>query len=195
DAMALKSAVIVWVEQEGFTFDPPINPSQKSDRGFTNNTTGKFLCPVGMNWLDISTRCAIQRGEIVIPSTAWPMMLYNCLIYYPNDPWNGFLHGQILVKTYMHIFVSPSTGRDIENFNSAVTISSIAYAATQARHALSPLPTLAMKDHKRKLPESRVFYGSLMQLLEDLEQKHEVEALISWWNQCDALISNNAISF
>jgi hypothetical protein len=78
-----------------------------------------------------------------------------------------------------------------------VTLASIAYVATQAspvfisseplpltvlqvRFALSSSATFTRSDTVTDLER---FYNSILEFLEDPEEKNEVDALVVWWNR------------
>jgi hypothetical protein len=82
-----------------------------------------------------------------------------------------------------------------------VTSASIAYIATQVlfpfpfigyvithlsgfpqvRFALSSSPVFSRTD---TVTDSETFYNSVLGLLEDVEEKEEVDKLLTWWNRC-----------
>ena len=79
-----------------------------------------------------------------------------------------------------------------------VTKASLAYVATQvsliidirytfvhffliqARFALTSAQVFSRTDH---VTDSERFYSSILELLEDLEEKDEVNQLMTWWNR------------
>ena len=52
DTRRLKVYVVNWLMQGTPKPDPPLNPEDKTGRGFYNDTTGRLLCPVDFNWND-----------------------------------------------------------------------------------------------------------------------------------------------
>jgi hypothetical protein len=60
DTKSLKGSVIDWITPDGQTLHPPLSRTLKMDRGFQHEVTGRFLCPVGLDWND---------GECVVSST------------------------------------------------------------------------------------------------------------------------------
>ena len=53
-------------------------------------------------------------------------------------------------------------------------------APAQVRFALSSSATFTWSD---TITDSERFYNSILQFLEDLDEKIEVDALLVWWNQ------------
>ena len=50
DTKSLKSAIVDWLTPPGEPLIPPIARNVKSGRGFHHETTGKMLCPAGVDW-------------------------------------------------------------------------------------------------------------------------------------------------
>ena len=82
----------------------------------------------------------------------------------------------------------------------AVTKASLAYIATQvcltaeihrvlptklmqARFALTSAQVFSRTDH---VTDSERFYNSILELLDDREEKEEVDQLLMWWNRRDS---------
>ncbi|RXW12443.1 hypothetical protein EST38_g13412 [Candolleomyces aberdarensis] len=110
--------------------------------------------------------------------------------YNPEKPWEGLFRGKLLVSAYKHVFTSPSSvdgneSRATRSCNArihgmkTVTIPSIAYIATQVRFALSSTPTFSRSD---TMTDSEYFYTLVIELLEDPEERVEVDELLKWWN-------------
>ena len=112
-------------------------------------------------------------------------------------------------QAYKHIFTSPSSvdkepkatrsGNARIHGMTQVTSASIAYVATQvclfARHllfsnhldyqvrfALSSSPIFSRSD---AVTDSETFYSSILDLLDDVDEKEEVTQLLAWWNRCE----------
>jgi len=94
------------------------------------------------------------------------------------------------VSAYKHIFTSPSSvekqpkatrsGNARIHGMTEVTAASIAYIATQVRFALSSSPVFSKTD---TVTDSETFYNSVLGLLEDVEEKEEIQQLLVWWNR------------
>ncbi|RXW11823.1 hypothetical protein EST38_g14032 [Candolleomyces aberdarensis] len=173
--------------------EEPLKPllarNQKLDRGFNHPVTGRLLCPTSLDWSDSEIRTALKNKEISISGADWPRFLYRDERYNPEDPWMGLLRGELLISGFKHIFTSPSSTEDAPRATRSgnarihgmtrVTPASIAYTATQVRFALSSATTFCRTDRDT---DSKTFYTSLIELLEDPEEEQETKALLSWWN-------------
>lgn len=189
DTKSLKSAIIDWLTPPGEPLVPPIARNVKVDRGFNHEITGALLCPAGVDWSDQEVKQKLRTGELSIAGDQWPIFLYIGYKFYDDDPWRGLLRSTILLKTYKHIFTSPSSvEREAKATRSGnarihgmtrVTPASIAYAATQARFALSSSPVFTRSD---TVTDSERFYNSILDLLEDHDEVKEVDDLLTWWN-------------
>ncbi|KAH6872118.1 hypothetical protein BKA70DRAFT_1379219 [Coprinopsis sp. MPI-PUGE-AT-0042] len=182
DTRALKSAVVDWITPPGGVL---------TDRGFHHQRTGELLCPATMNWGDPIIREKLRVGELVPAGDQWPIFLFLDHTYDPEDPWRGLLRGPLLLNAFKFVFTSPSSvertdSRATRCSNSkihgmaSVTIPSLAYIATQVRFALSSTATFSRND---AITDSEKFYNSLITLLEDPEERNEVNKLLRWWNR------------
>jgi hypothetical protein len=112
-------------------------------------------------------------------------------------------------QAYKHVFTSPSSvesevkatrsGNARIHGMTRVTPSSIAYIATQVRYCLStPVQVSVMRtlfqarfaltsssvfSRTDTTTDSERFYGSVLQLFDDPEEKAEVDDLLVWWNR------------
>ncbi|KAH6871255.1 hypothetical protein BKA70DRAFT_1379457 [Coprinopsis sp. MPI-PUGE-AT-0042] len=185
DTRALKSAVVDWITPPGGVLVPPLQRNIKTDRGFHHQRTGELLCPATMNWGDPIIREKLRVGELVPAGDQWPIFLFLDHTYDPEDPWRGLLRGPLLLNAFKFVFTSPSSvertdSRATRCSNSkihgmaSVTIPSLAYIATQVRFALSSTATFSRND---AITDSEKFYNSLITLLEDPEERNEVNKL------------------
>ncbi|KJA14950.1 hypothetical protein HYPSUDRAFT_142490 [Hypholoma sublateritium FD-334 SS-4] len=190
DTKSLKSAIIDWITPPGEPLIPPISRNAKSGRGFNHEVTGALLCPAGLNWNDVEIKEKLRTGELSVPGDQWPILLFSSYMYDDNDPSKGLLRSPILVKTFKHIFTSPSSvereakatrsGNARIHGMTGVTRGSIAYAATQARFALSASSVFNRND---TITDSERFYNSILEYLEDPDEADDVSHLIAWWNR------------
>lgn len=49
-------------------------------------------------------KTALRNGKMQIPGDQWPIFLYACCEYNPEDPWNGAFRSAILVSVILPIF-------------------------------------------------------------------------------------------
>ncbi|KAG2006250.1 hypothetical protein CC2G_002584 [Coprinopsis cinerea AmutBmut pab1-1] len=190
DTKGLKGSILDWITPPGESLSPPIPRNNKSVRGFNHPRTGQLLCPATLDWSDLEIRQQLQNKSLIPAPDDWPIFLYQDYKLDPEDPWKGLLRGELLVKGFRHIFLAPSSvdseGRATRAGNArlhnmtSVTAASIAYVATQVRFALSSASTFNRSD---KELDSEAFYITLLDLLEDPDEKEEITSLIDWWNQ------------
>ncbi|KAF9230892.1 hypothetical protein BU15DRAFT_56753, partial [Melanogaster broomeanus] len=197
DTKGMKSAVIDWITPKGQTLNPHIPRNVKSGRGFNHERTGALLCPAGLDWGSLETKTKLVSGQIQVAGDQWPVLLYANYTYDPEDPWNGLLRSGLLVSAFKHIFTSPSSveqePRATRSGNARihgmrfVTKASISYVATQqVRFALTSAQVFSRTD---LVTDSERFYNSILDLLDDPEEKVEVDQLLTWWNRQVAILS------
>ncbi|KAF8190092.1 hypothetical protein BJ912DRAFT_850336 [Pholiota molesta] len=201
DTKSLKSAIIDWLSPPGQPLIPPLARNVKINRGFNHEITGALLCPAGVDWSNKDIKQKLRTGELTVAGDQWPALLYRNYKYDEDDPWNGLLQSQILIKAsdpqfadvtqaFKHIFTSPSSvekeakatrsGNARIHGMSHVTRASIAYVATQTRFALSSAAVFTRTD---MVTDSERFYGSVLDLLEDPKEIKEVDTLLAWWDR------------
>ncbi|KAF8834708.1 hypothetical protein BDN67DRAFT_914422 [Paxillus ammoniavirescens] len=191
DTKGMKTAIVDWITPKGKSLNPHIPCNVKSGRGFNHECTGALLCPAGFNWSNTETRTKLVNGQIQVTGDQWPVFLYANYTYDTEDPWNGLLCSGLLVSAFKHIFTSPSSvdqepkatrsGNARIHGMRSVTKTLIAYVATQqTRFALSSAQVFSRTD---LVTDSERFYGSIVELLDDPEEKDEVDQLLTWWNR------------
>ncbi|TFK33054.1 hypothetical protein BDQ12DRAFT_728087 [Crucibulum laeve] len=145
DVNRLKSAVAQWLNSE---FSPPPNPLLSSDdrlhRGIQHDLVRAKIRNFEEGYeLGTSARCLYQdyRGN-------------------PLDLEDGFLRSPLLVKTYLHIFTSPTSAKDVKAQRDDATgeedLDSIAPPATYRR----TLKTGCARKHIRKDVASTLNMGN-----------------------------------
>lgn len=189
DTKSMKGAVLDWITPQGVPLNPPLSRNVKTNRGFHHNAAGALLCPAGVDWGDPEVRKKLASGELAVSGDQWPMLVYANQQYDPDDPWSGLFKNQILVWAYKHIFTSPSSvekeakatrsGNARIHGMTRVTAASIAYTATQLRFALSSSSVFCRSDTST---DSERFYETVLDFLDDVEEKEEVDELLNWWN-------------
>ncbi|KIJ58264.1 hypothetical protein HYDPIDRAFT_34348 [Hydnomerulius pinastri MD-312] len=190
DTKGMKSAIIDWITPKGQSLNPHIPRNVKSGRGFNHERTGALLCPAGLDWANTETKTKLVGGHIQVAGNQWPVFLYANYTYDPEDPWNGLLHSGLLVSAFKHIFTSPSSvdqepkatrsGNAHIHGMRSVTKASLGYVATQARFVLTSAQVFSRTDH---VTDSECFYNSILDLLDDTDEKDEVDQLMTWWNR------------
>ncbi|KAG2737704.1 hypothetical protein P692DRAFT_20883308 [Suillus brevipes Sb2] len=190
DTKSLKPVVIDWIVPAGDVVVPPLPRNSKITRGFNHPITGRLLCPAELDWNDPETKQKLQSGEIAVSGDQWPLFLYANEAYDPDDPWNGLLRSRLLINAFRHVFTSPSSvekepkatraGNARLHGMTAVTAPSVAYIATQVRFAICSSSVFSRTD---TTTDSETFYHSLLDLLEDTDERREVQDLMVWWNR------------
>ncbi|CDO76814.1 hypothetical protein BN946_scf185033.g11 [Trametes cinnabarina] len=201
DTSSLRGAVIDWLQKDfrKHANVDDLDRDMKTGRGFRNPITGHLLCPAVLNWdsesvrAELLDRTATINGDL-INGSHWPNFLYAGT-FNPDLPWVGFLQGKYLLRTYCHIFTSPSSAKgDMVAPGSAratrcgnaaifgmtnVTEASIAYAAAQA----SSCPICPYSFKTQKACDALGLYNAIRDYLEAPEFAMEREALLLWWNR------------
>ncbi|KAF9242147.1 hypothetical protein BU15DRAFT_44292 [Melanogaster broomeanus] len=190
DTKGMKSAVVDWITPKGQALNPHIPRNVKSGRGFNHERTGALLCPAGLDWGNSEIKSKLESGQIQAAGDQWPVLLYANYTYDAEDPWNGLLRSGLLVSAFKHIFTSPSSvdqepkatrsGNARIHGMRFVTKASIAYVATQVRFALTSAQVFSRTD---LVTDSERFYDSILELLDDPQEKGEVDQLLTWWNR------------
>ncbi|KAF8833673.1 hypothetical protein BDN67DRAFT_1017286 [Paxillus ammoniavirescens] len=175
DMKGMKTVIIDWITPKGQSLNPHIPRNVKSG------------C---LDWNNSETKNKLINGQIQVAGDQWPVFLYANYTYDVEDPWNGLLHGGLLVAVFKHIFTSPSSvdqepkathsGNARLHGMQSVTKVSIAYVATQARFALTSAQVFSQTD---LVTDSERFYNSILEFLDDPEEKDEVDQLLVWWNR------------
>ncbi|KAG2056605.1 hypothetical protein BDR06DRAFT_879719 [Suillus hirtellus] len=116
DVASMKLAVASWLNKSSPPPNPPIHSCDKTGCGFYNNATAKLLCPVDFNWADPVTKEGIWNYEPNFQVTAhlWLSFLYRDEEYDQEDPTKGLFKGSFLIRTFKHIFTSPSSAADAQ---------------------------------------------------------------------------------
>ncbi|KAI0315397.1 hypothetical protein OF83DRAFT_1062214 [Amylostereum chailletii] len=107
-----------------------------------------------------------------------------------RDPCIGASTVAFHVLTLPLVFTLPSSvdvgNRETQSGNVClhsmirVTKASLAYIATQARFGLHSANTFSCTN---SVVDSETFYRTILDLLEDPEEKEEVDTLLAWWNR------------
>ncbi|KAF8834355.1 hypothetical protein BDN67DRAFT_915129 [Paxillus ammoniavirescens] len=190
DTKGMKSAVIDWITPKGQILNPHIPHNVKSGQGFNHERTGALLCPVGLDWANSEIKTKLESGQIQAAGDQCLVLLYANYTYDAEDPWNGLLRSGLLVSAFKHIFTSLSSvdqepkatrsGNARIHGMQSVTKASVAYVATQVRFALTSAQVFSRTD---LVTDSERFYESILELLDDPQEKGEVDQLLTWWNQ------------
>ncbi|KAG2132877.1 uncharacterized protein EDB93DRAFT_1093655 [Suillus bovinus] len=116
NAASLKLAVASWLNEKQPTPNPAISSQDKSGCGFYHDATAELICPVDFNWADKRTQDEIRNYDHNFQVTAhsWPTFMYQDGRYDREDPTRGLFKGALLVRTFKHIFTSPSSASETQ---------------------------------------------------------------------------------
>ncbi|KAN0076869.1 hypothetical protein V8E55_010724 [Tylopilus felleus] len=190
DTKGMKSTIVDWITPKGQSLNPHIPRNVKSGRGFNHERTGALLCLAGLEWANSDIKGKLMGGQIQVSGDQWPVFLYANNTNNAEDPWNGLLRSGLLVSAFKHIFTSPSSvdqeprathsGNPRIHGMRSVTNASIAYVAMQACFALTSAQVFS---HTDLVTDSECFYNSILELLNDPEERDKVDQLLTWWNR------------
>ncbi|KIJ05944.1 hypothetical protein PAXINDRAFT_20832 [Paxillus involutus ATCC 200175] len=164
DTKGMKSAIIDWITPKGQSLNPHIPRNVKSGRDFNHKRTGALLCPAGLDWANNETKLKLVNGQIQVAGDQWPVFLYANYTYDTEDPWNGLLRSGLLVSAFKHI--SLPQARSIRN---------------QRQPGLATHESMVCAELPR--PPLPMWQLSILQLLDDPDEKDEVDQLLTWWNR------------
>ncbi|KAG6371375.1 hypothetical protein JVT61DRAFT_9587 [Boletus reticuloceps] len=193
DMKGMKCTIIDWITLKGQMLNPHIPHHAKSARGFNHKRTGALLCPAGYDWSNAEIKEKLCNGQLRVTGNQWPIFLYANYAYNTEDPWNGLLHSGIFISAYKYIFTSPSSV-DLEEPKAthscnarihrmhSVTKASITYVAIQVSCSFA-LTSAQVFSRTDLLTDSEWFYNSILELLYDPDERHEVNQLLQWWNR------------
>ena len=126
------SRIPEWLNQQ-YPHEPPLSTIKRNGHGIHHSITGMLLCPIRYDWddeeyefslvLDKICSCSWTDRVCNKPREAQPNYNYTINIcirgFYrgfngsSDNPEKGFLQSLLLVKTFKHIFTSPSSSHDI----------------------------------------------------------------------------------
>ncbi|KAH7877052.1 uncharacterized protein C8R40DRAFT_1068264 [Lentinula edodes] len=163
----------------------------KSLRGINHPATLRLIIPQCFrNKVDDPTFIEkVENGRVRIEASEWPAFLYDQDLADVNDIEKGLFTGGTLFSVFFAIFFgisSAQTGTYQKNSIAArngmkkVTGRNIAYAAIQARFALSSV-------EKWNIPDNHfdyvVFYNEIVDFFEDYPKDEHVVSILADWNE------------
>ncbi|KIK77849.1 hypothetical protein PAXRUDRAFT_36737 [Paxillus rubicundulus Ve08.2h10] len=168
-----KSAIINWITPKGQSLNPHIPWNVKASHGFNHEHPGALLCPAGLDWNNNDTKNKLINRQIQVAGDEWPVFLYANYSYDIEDLWNGLLHSGLLVSlsAFKHIFTCPSS----VDQEPKATCSGNAHI--HAHFALTLAQVFSWTD---LVANSGCFYNSIVMLLDNPEEKDEVDQLLTW---------------
>ncbi|KAH6903654.1 hypothetical protein BKA70DRAFT_1433283 [Coprinopsis sp. MPI-PUGE-AT-0042] len=137
--------------------------------GFHDDTTGRLLCPVDVDWDDENVKKCLRDSEQTISADSWPAVFYQNGHVEPQHPWDGFLRSSLLVMTFKHIF------RTTEEPCQTVNLRTLVYVATLTITALSG-------QHTYRDGEKQRLFLVLYEYLDSRRGLVEIKDLLTWWD-------------
>ncbi|OBZ70229.1 hypothetical protein A0H81_10053 [Grifola frondosa] len=184
DTKGIKGTVIDWITPKGQALSPPIARNSKTGRGFHHERTGALLCPAGLDWSNNDIKEKLRVGQYELQEING--RLFSTMVSDTTQK----IHGMGYLEAAKFVFTSPSSvdqepkatrsGNARIHGMRAMTKASIAYIATQVRFSLTSAAVFSRTD---LVTDSERFYNSIVDLLEDPEEKDEVDSLLTWWNR------------
>ncbi|THU78130.1 hypothetical protein K435DRAFT_811828 [Dendrothele bispora CBS 962.96] len=197
DTSKLKQAIVMYIPEniKTQTVDPPLaNPSDgnKDDRGFTHPMIAPFLCPFDEypEYLRDSFSDINEKRKFAT-AASMPMFMYDLTMYDPANRESGFARGYLFVRVYSHLFRGQSSVFEIPEEKKGrkcnaktygqfkVTKETIAYAACQARYALSTRNRWRPRDGAFSYPK---FYQKVCMFFADEDDLWVIETM-EWLNK------------
>ncbi|KIK77095.1 hypothetical protein PAXRUDRAFT_167821 [Paxillus rubicundulus Ve08.2h10] len=189
DTKSMKGPIIDWITPKGQSLSPHIPCNVKLGHSPNHNHTGALLCLAGLNWNDSETCTKLANSEMQVAGDQWSIFLYANYTYDSKDPWNSLLCSGLLIVAFKHSFTSSSSvdqepkamhsgNAHIHSMHST-TKASLTYVATQARFALSSVQVFSCTD---LITNSEHFYNSILELLDNPDERDKVDQLMAWWN-------------
>ncbi|THV01359.1 hypothetical protein K435DRAFT_793431 [Dendrothele bispora CBS 962.96] len=198
DTSKLKQAIVMYIPEniKTQTVNPPLaNPSDgnKDDRGFTHPMIAPFLCPFDEypEYLRDSFSDINEKRKFAT-AASMPMFMYDLTMYDPANRESGFARGYLFIRVYSHLFRGQSSVFEIPEEKKGrkcnaktygqfkVTKETIAYAACQARYALSTRNRWRPRDGAFSYPK---FYQKVCMFFADEDDLWVIETM-EWLNKC-----------
>ncbi|KIM60338.1 hypothetical protein SCLCIDRAFT_26681, partial [Scleroderma citrinum Foug A] len=187
DTKGMKSAVVDWITPKGQSLNPHILRNAKAGRGFNHECTGALLCPARLDWNNVEMQAKLMNGQIQVVGDQWPVFLYSDYVFF--DLITILLQPNCRIQAFKHVFTSPSSmeqepkvtrsGNARLHGMRSITKASIVYVATQVCFALTSTQVFSCTD---LVTDSERFYNSITELLDETDEKDEVDQLLTWWN-------------
>ncbi|KAF8833422.1 hypothetical protein BDN67DRAFT_986045 [Paxillus ammoniavirescens] len=102
DCASLKPAIVQWLMLVRPAPEPPLDPFEKTGRGFNHDITGCLLCPVDYDWRDAEHCSAIRdfHPDFLVTEHNWPTFLYENEQYDPENCTKGLFKNKLLVQVH-----------------------------------------------------------------------------------------------
>ncbi|EGO18993.1 hypothetical protein SERLADRAFT_443536 [Serpula lacrymans var. lacrymans S7.9] len=196
DAGNMKPAAVQWLsELFPASSTTPLDPLDKSWRGFSHDLTGSLLCPSEYDWSNTSIKEQIRdrHPRYLVTANLWPTFVYANYKYDPKDIEKGLFQSTLLLKAYKFIFTAPSSARDVRadgpdpppHLLYKRPRCELAESRTRGhlRFALSGVGSWRVEDGDFNYQQ---FYNNILDFFEmppGPTSKAEIENLLLWWNR------------
>ncbi|KAJ3816231.1 hypothetical protein F5880DRAFT_1643599 [Lentinula raphanica] len=185
----IRREIIDWISFD--KNDPHLAKHPKSLRGVNHPATLRLIIPQchlsKVN--DVEFVEKLQNGSIAIKATDWPAFLYDEDQVNDGDIEEGLFTGPFLFNVFYAIFFgigSATTGKYQKNSIAAhngmkkVTGRNIAYAALQARFALSAVEKWNIPDGHFDYQD---FYNEIVDYFEEFPEDEQSISTLDYWNK------------
>ncbi|KAJ3725394.1 hypothetical protein C8R42DRAFT_576528, partial [Lentinula raphanica] len=169
----IRRDIIDWMTFEDN--DPPLAKLPKSLRGVNHPATRRLI--------------KLQNGTVAIRATDWPAFLYDQWQVDKENIEIGLFTGELLFSVFYAIFfgIGSATSGDYRKNSIAarngmrkVTGRNIAYAAIQARFALSAIEKWNIEDAHF---DYQVFYNEIVDFFEEFPEDEQAVWTLEYWNK------------
>ncbi|KAG6847578.1 hypothetical protein H0H93_007285 [Arthromyces matolae] len=166
---------------------PPV-PHERLMRGWEHIDTGRFLCP-GRRLTDYDEALLAQfkSGDIKVTAYDFPSFMYDEDLMEAGDIQAGLCRGFLLLRVIDEIYFGSGKPRVTKHATKApigeklgitsITPEVIAYAATQARHALASTSEWPMQHQVFSLQD---FYYNVIFLFDDLDDNEWAQETLEY---------------
>ncbi|KAE9384942.1 hypothetical protein BT96DRAFT_982178 [Gymnopus androsaceus JB14] len=189
----IRDNILDWIRFEQSDRDKPKlrKSTTKSGRGIHHPATRRLIIPQKLLARIQEPKFVekLESGRIPILATDFPAFLYNQDSIDENDPEAGLFEGYLLIRVFFAIFFGKSsalTGQYQKNSIAhrngmkRVTGRHIAYAAVQARFALSDKDNWKDDDDHFRYSD---FYNEIINVFEDDPKDEKIIETLNFWNQ------------
>ncbi|KAJ3833193.1 hypothetical protein F5878DRAFT_665856 [Lentinula raphanica] len=186
----IRRDIIDWMTFEDN--DPPLAKLPKSLRGVNHPATRRLIVPQRYfdKLNDPEFLEKLRNGTVAIRATDWPAFLYDQWQVDKENIEIGLFTGELLFSVFYAIFFgigSATSGDYRKNLIAArngmrkVTGRNIAYAAIQARFALSAIEKWNIEDAHF---DYQVFYNEIVDFFEEFPEDEQAVWTLEYWNKC-----------
>ncbi|KAJ4492268.1 hypothetical protein C8R41DRAFT_981247 [Lentinula lateritia] len=140
DIHTLQAEVANWLNSRppGKCAHPILSTKSRANRGFKHDLTGKLLCPIHLDWSNITIRAQIRAKNIKTSNSFFLRCFYHDEEGDADDVEKGFLRSTLLIQVWQQIF--RSSGSITSDTSSSPHSSENEFNDAQSDTALAPAP-------------------------------------------------------